>query len=272
MGGRCMSARLSSGCFLGQVKVRRRFEGILLTETRHQRNDWLPMHAHQNAYFCWIRQGHFAERYGQRQRQCKPGMLVFHPPEEQHSERIESECSSSFNIEMEPGWLQWATAHSPIPLEPRVVEQGEQCHLVERLYREMEINDNASSLAIQGLTLELLAGLVRSHKAEPQLPFWLQRVKQVLHDRFQHRLNWHDLATVAGVHPVYLGQCFRKHFHCTPGDYQRRLRVEWAKRQLLETDLPLVEIALQAGFADQSHLTRAFKKQTGKTPRAFRME
>ncbi|MFT3883037.1 MAG: AraC family transcriptional regulator [Gemmatales bacterium] len=267
-----MVTQLSSGCFLGKVLNRRRFEGILLTETRHLRNDWLPTHAHQNAYFCLIRRGQFSERFGSRERVCKPGMLTYHPPQERHSERIESDCSASFNVELEPRWLQWATAHSPAPLESCEIDDAEQTCLAGRLHREFELNDSVSSLAIQGLTLELLAGLIRSQRIEPRIPAWLQRVRQVLHDRFSDRLEWNELATVAGVHPVYLGQCFRKHFHCTPGDYQRKLRIDWARQQLQKNDMTLAEIALHAGFADQSHLTRHFKQHTGLTPMAYRRD
>lgn len=244
----------------------------MLTETRHQRTDWLPTHAHQNAYFCLVRRGQFTERFGSRERVCKPGMLTFHPVEEQHSERIESDSSASFNIELEPRWLEWATACCPAPLVSGEMKSTEQTYLAERLHREYELNDSASPLAIQGLTLELLAGLIRSQRSEPHIPDWLHRVKQLLHDRFQEKLEWNELATVAGVHPVYLGQCFRKHFHCTPGDYQRRLRVEWAGQQLQKNEMTLAEIALHAGFADQSHLTRHFKQQTGQTPMAYRRD
>ena len=265
-----MYTRLSSGCFLGQVLTRQRFEGILLTETRHQQSGWLPMHAHQNAYFCFVRRGHFAERYGTRERLCKPSMLVFHPPEEQHAESIQSQCSTSFNIELEPRWLQWATSFSTVPLEPCEVQGGEQANVALKLQREFAQTDTASPLAVQGLTLELLAGLLRSKPVKKTAPAWLNQVKELLHDQFQDRIDWTDLAAAAGVHPVYLVQCFRKHFRVTPGEYQRRLRIEWAKEQLHRPELTLSEIAYHAGFADQSHLTRHFKKQTGQTPLAFR--
>jgi len=132
-------------------------------------------------------------------------MLTFHPPEERHSERIESDCSASFNIELEPRWLQWATAHSPKPLESCEIENSDQAYLASRLHREFELNDNVSPLAIQGLTLELLAGLIRSQGVESRIPTWLQRVKQMLHERFQEKLEWSELAGVAGVHPVLPG-------------------------------------------------------------------
>jgi AraC family transcriptional regulator len=50
----------------------------------------------------------------------------------------------------------------------------------------------------------------------------------------------------------------------------RALRVDFACRELARRDQPLAEIALAAGFADQSHLARCLRKRTGMTPAAFR--
>ena len=71
-------------------------------------------------------------------------------------------------------------------------------------------------------------------------------------------------------HPVHLVAVFRRYMHCTPCDFLRRLRVEFAAGQLLRTRMPLVEIALQAGFTHQSHFCRVFKTITGMTPSAYR--
>ncbi len=54
------------------------------------------------------------------------------------------------------------------------------------------------------------------------------------------------------------------------GTYMRRLRVEWAADRLAGSDLPISTIAFRAGFADQPHLTRTFKSETGWTPGQYR--
>jgi AraC family transcriptional regulator len=111
---------------------------------------------------------------------------------------------------------------------------------------------------------------LRSRRSEKAVPKWLIRVRCLLHDRFHSALDLTTLAQEAGVHPVYLVQSFRRQFHCTPGEYQRQLRVEAAKEKLLSNSCTLSEIALLTGFADQSHLTRVFKRQTCMTPAEFR--
>jgi AraC family transcriptional regulator len=71
------------------------------------------------------------------------------------------------------------------------------------------------------------------------------------------------------VHSVHLARQFKRTFGWTVGDYVRRLRVEFVCQQL-ETGKPLAELALRAGFSDQSHLTRIFKRFTGQTPGEYR--
>jgi AraC family transcriptional regulator len=79
-----------------------------------------------------------------------------------------------------------------------------------------------------------------------------------------------DLAHEAGVHPVHLARVFRRIEKRTPGEYQQRLQVRAACELLPDPEWPLVVIAAECGFADQSHFTRVFRKLTGTTPAQFR--
>jgi AraC family transcriptional regulator len=63
---------------------------------------------------------------------------------------------------------------------------------------------------------------------------------------------------------------FRKHYRHTIGDYQRNLRVQFACHEIAASDASFSEIALSAGFYDQGHLSRIFKRHTGMTPAQYR--
>jgi len=80
-----------------------------------------------------------------------------------------------------------------------------------------------------------------------------------------------DLAALAQVNPAYLARCFRRCYGQSIGQYARRVRLECVARKLTETREPLSAIALGAGFADQSHLTRTFRAHWGVTPRQYRL-
>jgi AraC family transcriptional regulator len=73
-----------------------------------------------------------------------------------------------------------------------------------------------------------------------------------------------------GCHPATLTRAFRRELGCTPGDYQRRLRVERAARLLRDTSMPLADVAAACGFCDQSHLARSFRHVLGCTPSDYR--
>ncbi|MDX1532315.1 MAG: AraC family transcriptional regulator [Rhodothermales bacterium] len=105
------------------------------------------------------------------------------------------------------------------------------------------------------------------HRSPPR---WLLDVRDRLHDEYACPPPVTALAASAGVHRVHLARRFRRHFGCSTTAYLRRLRVRAAAAALATTDEPLAAVALDAGFSDQPHLSRAFKAATGTTPAAFR--
>jgi AraC-like DNA-binding protein len=77
-----------------------------------------------------------------------------------------------------------------------------------------------------------------------------------------------DLAMIAGVSRFQLVRGFARETGMTPHAYLMQRRVRLA-RALIAAGKPLVDAALLSGFADQSHMTRAFRRQYGHTPGAF---
>ena len=81
-----------------------------------------------------------------------------------------------------------------------------------------------------------------------------------------------DIATEVGVHPVHLARVFRLSYGTPVGAYARGLRLTWAAARLRDSGDGIAQIALEAGFFDQSHFTRAFKQHFGSTPLAYRRD
>ena len=78
-----------------------------------------------------------------------------------------------------------------------------------------------------------------------------------------------DLAVETGASRFQLIRAFKQAFGLTPEDFRRQARIERA-RMLLAGDQRLADIAADAGFADQSHMTREFRRLVGLTPAAYR--
>jgi AraC family transcriptional regulator len=144
--------------------------------------------------------------------------------------------------------------------------------MARRVYDEMRRMDAAAPLAIEGLLLELVASASRmqEHNSSSGRPRWLEDARDRIHVELADRPTLTGLARSVGVHPVTLARAFRRSFGCTVGEYVRRLRIEHAARQLADTEVSLAEIALAAGFSDQSHFSNLFRRQTGLSPFQFR--
>ena len=117
--------------------------------------------------------------------------------------------------------------------------------------------------------LDTLLARERDLRLTGGVPHWLTDARDYLHDPGEAR-SLSEVAVAVGVHPATLARGFRKAYGCSVGAYLRRLRVARAARQLADTDAPLAEIALSAGFSDQSHFSNVFRRETGLSPSAFR--
>jgi AraC family transcriptional regulator len=69
---------------------------------------------------------------------------------------------------------------------------------------------------------------------------------------------------------VYLARAFRRAYGCSITEYVQRHRIRRAAALIADRRLPLTQAAYAAGFADQSHLCRSFRRHAGVTPSAFR--
>jgi AraC family transcriptional regulator len=122
--------------------------------------------------------------------------------------------------------------------------------LITKLNREFHHIDSASRLAIEGLTIEIIAEAARSSVStvKRREPDWLKRAVELLHSSFFDNLTLENIGLQVGVHPVHLATVFRQKFNCTVGEYTRRLKIEYACRQISSGELPLSEIALKRWF------------------------
>jgi len=95
------------------------------------------------------------------------------------------------------------------------------------------------------------------------------RVRELLHAEYAGQLTADDLAAAAGCSRFAAYRAFRSAFGLSPSDYQRQLRLR-AARAMLAAGTPAADAAVTAGFADQAHLTRWFRRYYGITPGEYR--
>jgi AraC-like DNA-binding protein len=96
----------------------------------------------------------------------------------------------------------------------------------------------------------------------------LARVKDYIRTYFARDITVADLACVAGLSRAHLTRAFSAAYHMPPHVYLNAVRIARAQA-LIRLGMPLASVALECGFADQSHLTRRFKGSVGVTPSAW---
>jgi AraC-like DNA-binding protein len=101
-------------------------------------------------------------------------------------------------------------------------------------------------------------------------PKALRRVREYIDAHLGEKVSIDMLAGVAGLSPFYFARAFKKSEGVTPHDYLIRRRVERTMELLAGTDLALSEIAIAAGFSDQSHCARRFREHVGVCPHDYR--
>ncbi|BCM86068.1 hypothetical protein NS228_01480 [Methylobacterium indicum] len=101
-------------------------------------------------------------------------------------------------------------------------------------------------------------------------PAQCRRLSAFIEDSLGQSLTLADLAGLVGLSIFHFTRKFRGSFGCPPHAYVLRRRLEGAKRLLARPDLPLKVVAAECGFADQSHMTRAFRNLLGTTPASYR--
>jgi AraC family transcriptional regulator len=257
--------------FFGQARGRLAFGGLTFVESIYAPETVIPRHEHADPFFYYVLDGVCAEESGRGSWEGGPSSLVFHPAGAWHANRWPGSGGRCLHIEIARDRLQRLNDHAPMAEKTVDFLAGPAAGLAGRLYQEYQHRDGATPLALEGLTLEILAEVSRASSgiSEPRPPRWLLEARDFLHDRFATSVSLDDVAAAVKIDPTHLARVFRRHFGCSLGDYLRRLRIEFARCQLAESDRPLNLVALDAGFVDQSHFCRLFKRHTGMTPTQF---
>lgn len=241
----------------------------LLSEVRHSTARAVAPHAHEASYFTLLLEGKYSEHGDGFSIRYEPYTLAFHSARSPHTDEMEGPCRF-FAVELLARWERVITELGGAQDHIFEMRGGDPVWLVLHLYREFLERETGPSSEVEALVYDLCAYVARPSAEEAQEPAWLNRVEEYLAKRFGEAFDLAQLSASVGVHPSHLCRSFRRFRQRTISSALWALRVQHVCRRLGEVDEALSDIAVDAGFADQSHMHRVFKRLTGYAPGEYR--
>ncbi|MBX9599374.1 MAG: AraC family transcriptional regulator [Bryobacteraceae bacterium] len=259
--------------FGSPVFRRMEFAGMEILDLQFPAGLFLQPHVHERTVFAVTIDGGWDSVIMNQPRDCKPGVVLTEPAGERHANHFGSRGARVLIVQADPDRDEYVRPCRKLLSEIHLLPHPEVTALARGIATELADPDPFSALAVQSATLEMFllaarAATVPERHSSP--PLWLQRAMEMARETYRSHWSLDRFAAAIGVHPAHLSRAFRNQYGCSLGAFIRRLRMEWAGEQLASSETPISRIAAEAGFADQSHFTRAFTKHSRMTPGAYR--
>ena len=242
-----------------------RHPGARVLRVVHPGAQQIEEHHHDWAYVGLYTAGRYVERYdGGEADMCGP-CAVLHPAGRPHADTVHDEGLETLTIEFDPAWLRIHGFAGK--LDRSRVWSGGRVGRASRQLATLLSTRSADEAALGRATANFLERALTDEPAT--IPDWVGDARHWVSER---RASTADLARRLDLHPAYVAQAYRAVAGEGVAETLRRRRVERASALLRRTNLALAEIALAAGFCDQSHMNRCFSAVLGRTPLQVRRE
>lgn len=244
---------------LGQRVSEIHCAGLRVAHVRHAARATMPWHAHRHASLTLVLAGRFEESTDGAAHRLASLSVVYKPPGLAHATRVGTAAASSINVSIPQ------TTSRRLGLPELTVLSGGPLAMGLIGVSRMLTTSPVDALGVQvDRCLEALGASAAGMRTMPdplvdEAGRWIAAGDSI-----------GDTARRLAVDPATLWRRFRRQWGVTPSAWRRRTRVVEAAAWLAETGESIAAVAAAAGFADQSHLTRDFCRETGLTPRAFR--
>jgi AraC family transcriptional regulator len=164
---------------------------------------------------------------------------------------------------------------------PKLESDSQIKRICEELRLENDSNQFGRDVFLKSLVTELAIYLLRHFVPSPSdvsvispsvsaLRWQVRKALEYLQDTFTEEFDLDRVSAAANLSKYHLDRLFKRATGLRPHTYVAMLRIDQAKNMLAHTSKPIANIALELGFADQSHFSNVFKQFSGLTPRAYR--
>jgi len=248
----------------------------------------IPPHAHSEHVISYYFAGCSECRIGSKATlEYRQGDIGLFNPGDAHEDFTTGQARDYVVVSLKKEFFQALVGHSgpnhlPHFRFPKLTTDPGMSRLFEGLRTEVDGQNFGREILLRSLVTELsvhflrqftpLALNFREYEGNQGVARWqVRKALEYLQSNFNQEFSLDHIATVAGLSKYYLERVFKKATGLSPHSYMLMLRVQAAQRLLASSARPIVDIAMDLGFSDQSHFTNVFKKLTGITPHNYRL-
>lgn len=231
------------------------------------------LHSHEEYSLGMVEQGKSIFRYAGRRAEIQSNSLVYLPPDLVHSCNPAGEDWQYMMLFADAKWVEGflagrknALRNRPLVQTPGNGRVRQAMNTVFHVFGQAGV----SPLEREGWVMAVWEALFPCAQSEADrccrraLP-GVALIKEYLDSCFMKKITLAELEQVSGLNKFNIIRLFNKSFNLPPHTYQLLLRVNYAKKELRK-NRQQTEVALEAGFYDQSHFCKVFKTHTGITP------
>jgi AraC family transcriptional regulator len=255
----------------GRVLRHHELRGMSVEEVLLPRGKTLDEHGHEEAQICFVLEGEYFETTRGRAWRLAPGATWFRPPGEIHANVVAREQDAlALLVSIAPERFVRLERLHP---DPRLLRSALLDEFRSELISEFRRGDACAALALEGWALLLLSQterLLGGGAGADAPPEWLLEAVRLVEESYLGPISLATVAARIAVHPATLAAAFRRYRRVSVGELIRELRLRHARQALLGSRAPIKQIAVEAGFYDQAHLGRCFKRRFGISPAELR--
>jgi AraC family transcriptional regulator len=249
---------LRSGQYMGQEVRSFASDCCRLTLSRYAADSYFERHAHEHPGMFLLVRGAHRERDESREIEQMPMSFVWHPAATPHATWFGPAGALGLNISFREEALDGISLPDTRAIEASPRMQSCAIRLLASLFsaRSPDPSDQDEFLLDQ-------LSIYAPGAPERSRPAWLRKAVDLIHSEFQSDVGLSKVAARVGIHRIHLARTFRQFEGVSISTYVQLLRLNEARRLVLQRRSTIAEAAITAGFADQSHLARVAGRHFG---------
>ncbi|UOQ86722.1 helix-turn-helix transcriptional regulator [Gracilibacillus salinarum] len=261
------------------------FPKVVAYYYKHWHEFEMSLHQHQAMEIMYVIDGKCQVEVDQRTVQMRKGQYIFiqsqvkhrliidrsHPCRMLNIEFIIEERDESYiSFEKLAGQLNglWEANRSHLLLK----DNESVFFTLRQLVLELDHQSSENELLIDNLIIQLLMWMARNQRelesdADNQ---YIKKALTFIHESYDTEITVTDIANVTHLHPNYLHRIFKQSLGSTINQYITKVRMDKAKMLLINTGIPVTDIANYVGMNTSQYFSSTFKRNTGLSPSAYR--